>query len=138
MTRPKQKQKPPQTDNFENTPYARRLFEGFTKSPAPTFSEKEAEDYFRNTYHDEGRAHTYVPLPSMVRAALPKSFFDIAPPTLADYQRVAWKKRNGASPGFNAISYVPYKKCPAILKVQVEIAKRIWKEPTVMANYSFQ
>ena len=67
---------------------------------------------------------------------LPKSFFDIAPPTLADYQRVARKKRNGASPGFNAISYVPYKKCPAILKVQVEIAKRIWKEQLVPEEWA--
>lgn len=117
------------TKEFKKDPnaYARKLFKGSAKSSSPTFTKEEAEKYFRETYHDSGRDHQFSPLEGMKRPAVPLEMFDTAPPTLVDLQRIVKKKRNKAAPGFNALSYVPYKKCDSILKVLVKIFGRIWQ-----------
>jgi hypothetical protein len=121
------------TKKFKKNPqqYAKNLFKGTSSSHPPTFSKETAEKYFKKTYHDVGRGHEFQPMEGMKRPAAPEWLFDISRPTLQDYQKITKKKRNKASPGFNNIGYVPYKKCPSILKVHTKISDKIWKTKSV-------
>ena len=116
--------------------YAKKLFSGVSPSGSPTFSENDAMEYFKKTYHDGERGHDYKPLPGEQRPAVPSKVFKSSPPTLRDLRRVVRKKRNKATPGFNGLSYVPYKKCPSILKVLVLIYAKIWKEQVVPEEWA--
>jgi hypothetical protein len=116
--------------------YAKKLFAGSKQSGKPTFSKEEAEEYFRKTYEDSGRGYKYEPMPGMSRPKLPEFDFDIKPPTLADLTRIVSRKRNKATPGFNNLGYVPYKKCPSILKILLQIYLKIWKERKVPEEWA--
>ena len=85
-------------------------------SVTPKFSASTAQQYFEKTYTDSNRDYEYSPLPEMIRPTLPESLFSIDCPNLGDIKQSIRKKRNKAAAGLNALTYVPYKKCPAILK----------------------
>ena len=72
----------------------------------------------------------------MTRPKPPAFKFNVAPPTLSDFQRSAKRKRNKAAPGFNALPYVVYKKCVAILKLYVVIANKIWVERSIPQEWA--
>ena len=73
------------------------------------FSAEEAEDYFKQTYRDNNRDHVYTPLTQFDRPELPSHLFSLRCPTENELKRSVKRKRNGAAPGCNALTYVPYK-----------------------------
>ena len=50
--------------------------------------------------------------------------------------RVSREKRNGAAPGLNALSYIPYKKCSAILKFVMKLGRKIWKSRDIPSDWA--
>jgi hypothetical protein len=106
--------------------FAQKLFKGSSASPGPTFSAEEAEAFFHKTYQDADRSHVYVPLDGQTPAELPATLFDMEPPAWKEMTRSTRKKRNGASPGLDALTYVVYKKCPAILSFVFLLFAKIW------------
>jgi hypothetical protein len=116
--------------------YAQKLFNGSQKAASPTFTKEDCEKHFRDTYHDEGRDHSYIPLTGMKRPEFPTHLFDLTKPKLGNLVKVVSKKRNGAAAGLNGLGYVPYKKCPSILKVQLLIFLKIWTTKEVPEDWA--
>ena len=48
-------------------------------------------------------------------------------PTNHELQIKVKRKHNGACPGLNRWSYVPYKNCTAIIKFVLKLTQKIWK-----------
>jgi len=46
------------------------------------------------------------------------------------------RKRNGAAPGLNALSYVPYKKCSAVLNFLILLGQKIWKSRDISSDWA--
>ena len=116
--------------------FAQKLFKGSSASPSPTFSAEEAEAFFHKTYQDPDRSHVYTPLDGQTPAALPSTLFDMEPPDWKEMSRSMRKKRNGAAPGFDALTYVLYKKCPAILNFALLLFTKIWRTLEVPALWA--
>lgn len=114
---------------FKKDPYkyAQRLFKGPGKRATPEFDENTAYEYFAKTYRDDNRAKEYLPLEGMLRPGLPRKAFETRPPTARQLGRSARRKRNGATPGLDAISYVPFKKCPALILFLHLLVIKIWE-----------
>lgn len=104
-------------NKFKKDPrkFADQLFNGPGQSAAPTFSKESCQEYFGKTYRDEKRDHVYTKLEGMLRPGLPKKAFESRPPTYIQLLNSAKRKRNGAAPGLDSLTYVPFKKCPAII-----------------------
>ena len=67
----------------------------------------------------------------MKRPAPPDCAFNVKPPSLRDLEMVVRKKRNGATPGLNGISYLVYKKSKAALRILHKIVLKVWKDMDV-------
>lgn len=106
--------------------FAKELFKGKQANGVPTFSGDEAKEYFCSTYRDTDRNSPYSALPDQPRPPFPSSLFRQDAPTLKELNRCVSKKRNKAAPGFNSLTYVPYKKCPAIMRYVYKIGVKIW------------
>ena len=139
----KQKAKSAAEKRFKNNPYgfAQNLFEGQKKKASPTFSKEKCEEYFCNLYRDPGRDHVYDFLPELKRPLNPadssSSFkFSLSVPTLDDLMKSVLKKRNGACPGFNGLSYLPYKRCPVIMEFLHKIICKIWKSQDIPEDWA--
>ena len=104
--------------------FAANLFKN-TNNSAPTFSQDQAKEYFSKTYGDEGRDHKFEPPPGLERPKLPDSLFASRCPTLKELIRSVKRKSNGAAAGLNSLTYVPYKKCPAIMATLHKIVRKI-------------
>ena len=102
----------------------------------PTFSPQVAGDYFAKLYHDEKRDHSFDPLPEMKRPPLPQFPLFENPPTKQEIAEVLRLKRNCAAPGPNGISYVPYKRCPALIPTLQGIFSKVWKSKDVPPNWA--
>lgn len=87
-------------------------------------------------YHDQCRSHDYTPLPGLRRPDLPQINFFQKPPTFKELKRSVRTKRNGAAPGLNALSYVPYKQCGAILSVLHKIITKIYKSQDIPEDWA--
>ena len=124
--------------SFRSNPhkFASKLFSKQQARGIPTFSAEEAEDYFKHTYRDTERDHSYTPLPGFQRPDLPSHLFSLRCPTENELKRSVRRKRNGAAPGFNALTYVPYKKCSAILKYVHALSQKIWKSKIIPADWA--
>ena len=72
----------------------------------------------------------------MERPALPDKVFSGRCPTLKELKQSARHKSNKASPGFNAIPYIVYKKCPAILNLLHKIVCKIWKSRDIPDSWA--
>ena len=72
----------------------------------------------------------------MIRPTLPESRFSIDCPNLGDINQSIRKKRNKAAAGLNALTYVPYKKCPAILKFILQLFRKIWKTKDIPTDWA--
>jgi Reverse transcriptase (RNA-dependent DNA polymerase) len=116
--------------------FAAKLFNKQQKSGKPAFSADIAQEYFEKTYRDENRSCVYSPLPESTRPQIPKHVFSLRCPTNYELQMSAKKKRNGAAPGMNALTYVPYKKCNAIMKFFTKLARKVWKSKDIPADWS--
>jgi hypothetical protein len=117
-------------NNFKKDPrkFADQLFNGPGQSAAPTFSKETCQEYFGKTYRDEHREHVYTKLEGMLRPGLPKKAFESRPPTNLQLRNSARRKRNGAAPGLDSITYVPFKKCAAIISFLYLLGIKIWEE----------
>ena len=105
--------------------FASKLFTS-SSSAKPTFSREQATDYFSKTYRDEQREVIFIPLDSFNRPSAPSVLFEEECPSLRQLNISVRKKSNKAAAGMNGLSYVPYKRCPSIMKTLHRIVKRIW------------
>ena len=125
-------------NNFKKDPrkFADQLFNGPGQSAAPTFSKETCQEYFGKTYRDEHREHVYTRLEGMLRPGLPKKAFESRPPTNLQLRNSARRKRNGAAPGLDSITYVPFKKCPAIITFLHKLGIKIWETLEVADDWA--
>ena len=107
--------------------FAAKLFNKDHQHGKPAFSAETAQQYFEKTYRDEKRDYVYAPLPDFQCPPIPSQVFSLRCPTANELNKSINKKRNGAAPGLNALAYVPYKKCAAIMKFVVKFRHKIWK-----------
>ena len=120
---------------FQKDPwqFLKKLFD-LPLSGQPEFGEKECHEHFQKTYTDEHRSEAYEPLPGMKRPPLPKEPFKTTPPSLKHLESIVHKKKARNSPGMNAIPYLVYKKCPALLALLVILFARVWKKNECLSN----
>ena len=125
-------------NDFKKDPmkFADKLFHGPGQSAAPTFSRETAQEYFAKTYRDENRDHDYSPLEGMLRPGIPRKAFEMRPPTVKQIAKSARRKRNGACPGLDAITYVPFKKCFALIVFLQLLGLKIWKEIEIADDWA--
>ena len=126
------------TASFRKDPnkFAENLFKTPGNSGNPTFSVEEAEAFFPKTYSDPDRSCEYSPLGSQPRPELPRELFQMDPPTAKEIHRSARKKRNGAAPGLNALTYVLFKKCPALLNFICPFFVLVWTSQVVPSDWA--
>jgi hypothetical protein len=123
---------------FKKNPpkFAKTMFAGKTSNQQPLFSAEAAKEYFANLYRDTDRKYSYSPLSTSTRPPLPAIPFITRCPTFAEFKASARRKRNGAAASLNALTYVPYKKCPALLAFVHRLGCRIWKELMVPDDWA--
>jgi hypothetical protein len=93
-------------------------------------------EYFAKTYRDDDRSHTHTPLDGMKRPDIPKELFKTRPPTRKELSKSVSHKKNKATPGLNALSYVPYKKCPVLIDFLHRIGIKIWETKDVPDSWA--
>ena len=111
--------------------FAAKLFNANQQAGQPAFSADDAQQYFAKTYRDERRDHSYVPLPEFNRPQIPAHLFSLRCPTASEIRKSVRRKRNGAAPGMNALTYVPYKKCAALMKFLINLGHKVWKSQQI-------
>ena len=107
--------------------FAAKLFGKLKNSGKPSFSKEEAQQYFEKTYRDEQRNYVYSPPPELQRPDIPSWMFSLRCPTENELKKSVKRKRNGAAPGLNQLTYVPYKKCSGIMKFVLKLGQKNWK-----------
>ena len=124
--------------SFRENPhkFAARLFHGKEQSGKPLFTADTAQEYFAKIYRDENRNYEYQPLEGLLRPISPQHMFSLRCPTALEVQRSLRRKRNGAAPGFNALTYVPFKRCPALFKFIIKLFRKIWKSKNVPRDWA--
>ena len=114
--------------------YSKELFDP-PNSAAPTFGVDEAYQHFTKTNTDNDRSAVLQPLPGWERPPRPAHVFQLSEPTLEQLKAAVACKKSKCAPGINAIPYVVYKKCPAILKFLLQIFKRVWNKQTIPVSW---
>jgi hypothetical protein len=116
-----------QQRNFRRDPrrFCKKLFEK-KLSGEPDFPEEKAFDYFSGLYHDKNRGEAVHALPEMKSPPKPVHVFPTGLPTDKEIQDVIKTKRNAAAPGLDGITYVPYKRCPALIPTLKLLFDKIW------------
>ena len=74
------------------------------------------------------------PMPDMKSPAAPKHLLSEQPPSLEEVKSAIHSKRNAAD--LDGITYVPYKRCPAILPVLVKVFDKIWHSKEIPASWA--
>ena len=72
----------------------------------------------------------------MIRPDMPKIAFATRPPTMKNIADSVKRKRNGATPGLDAITYVPFKKCPSLIAFLYRLGLKIWEEREIPADWA--
>lgn len=116
--------------------FASLLFKKQQHCGKPTFSAEDAQQYFEKTYRDENRDYVYSPPPGLERPQLPEHVFSLRCPTEKELNRSVKRKRNGAAPGMNALSYIPYKRCTAVMKFVAKLGRKIWKSRDIPSDWA--
>ena len=114
--------------------YSKELFDP-PNSAAPTFGVDEAYTHFTKTNTDAERSAVLQPMPGWQRPKAPSYPFQMSEPTLDQLKAAVACKKSKCAPGVNAIPYLVYKKCPAILKFLLQIVKRVWRKRTIPASW---
>ena len=124
--------------SFKRDPhkYAQNIFKEESLNGSPTFSQEDAEKYFKTLYHDECRSQDFSPLEDMARPPPPTYPFFEKPPNLKEVRRHAYSKRNGACPGLNSLPYLIYKKCNAILCIVHQIFLKIFRDKDIPRDWA--
>jgi hypothetical protein len=115
--------------------FAKALFKNST-SAAPTFAQEKAKEYFSRTYRDNERGSAFSALEGLQRPQLPSFLFNCRPPSIRELSRSVRKKSNSACPGLNSLTYVPYKKCPVLIRFLHKFVSKIWREKTVPDDWA--
>ena len=71
----------------------------------------------------------------MTRPPLPTTLFNMSPTTRPEIRRLIRKKRNKATPGFNGLGYLIYKKCDSIIIIIHKIFVKIWKSRDIPSDW---
>jgi len=116
--------------------FAAKLFGKLKNSGKPSFSKEEAQQYFEKTYRDEQRNYVYSPPPELQRPDIPSWMFSLRCPTENELKKSVKRKRNGAAPGLNQLTYVPYKKCSGIMKFVLKLGQKIWKSKDIPSDWA--
>ena len=66
----------------------------------------------------------------------PVELLSEAAPSMKEIRAAVRKKSNGAAPGLDCISYVPYKCCPSLLPVMLQIFHKIWSSKEIPVDWS--
>ena len=116
--------------------FAAKIFNQNSSSGLPEFSADEAHEYFTKTYRDTERNFAYSALPDFQRPASPEFLFSLRCPSLSEIEKSVRRKRNGASPGLNCLTYVPYKKCSSLRQYIFKLGKRIWQSQDIPKDWA--
>ena len=124
--------------SFKQNPhkFADKLFKKLQKSGTPSFSAETAFNYFQETYTDNGRDFVHTAPEGMQHPNPPSIIFSLQCPTHAEICKSIKRKRNGATSGFNALTYVPYKKCKSLQNFVVKFAIKIQQAKDVPADWA--
>ena len=105
--------------------FGKQLFEKKV-SGDPAFSSEAGFDYFSKLYCDPSRAEKTTAMPEMQNVEPPRFLLSEIPPTAKEIMSAIKSKSNGAAPGLDCLSYVPYKRCPCLLPILVQLFAKIW------------
>ena len=92
--------------------------------------------YFSQLYKDPVRSEGTSAMPEMTNVELPTVMLSEAAPTAKEILDAVKSKSNGAAPGLDSISYVPYKRCPCLLPILVQLFAKIWASKEVPADWA--
>ena len=82
------------------------------------------------------RGEHVTPLADMKRPATPSFLLSEDCPSEAELNGIIKLKRNGAAPGLDGILYVPFKRCPCLVKLLVKIFRKVWKTKDIPAEWA--
>lgn len=126
-----------QLANFKRDPmkFGKQLFEKKANGE-PAFSGEAGYAYFSQLYKDPVRSEGTSAMPEMTNVELPTVMLSEAAPTAKEILDAVKSKSNGAAPGLDSISYVPYKRCPCLLPILVQLFAKIWASKEVPADWA--
>jgi hypothetical protein len=75
-------------------------------------------------------------MPEMKTVDPPSFLLSEAPPTAKEILNAIKSKSNGAAPGLDGLSYVPYKRCPCLLPVLVQLFAKIWSSKEIPSDWA--
>ena len=124
-----------QLARFKHDPmkFGKQLFEKKV-SGDPSFTSDAAFEYFSKLYADPTRAEPTTAMPEMKNVESPTFLLSEAPPTAKEILNAIKSKSNGAAPGLDCLSYVPYKRCPSLLPILVQVFAKIWSSKGFQVN----
>jgi len=106
--------------------FAKKLFTAPADKSDVLPSKERCEQYFPSLYQDEDRSYSYKPLRGMRRPPTPTFGFKLERPSIPEFRRAVWSKRNAASPGRNGVNYLVYKRLPAAFDFLYLIVIKAW------------
>ena len=115
--------------------FGKQLFEKKT-SGNPSFSSEAAFEYFSKLYNDPTRSDPTTAMPDMKNVEPPAFLLSEAPPTAKEILSAIKSKSNGAAPGLDCLSYVPYKRCPCLLPILVQLFAKIWSSKEIPTEWA--
>jgi hypothetical protein len=107
--------------------YTKKAFATQQMKGNPTFGKEAAQEFFARTYSDEERDHQFEPIDGLERPPPPNTPYKSLSLDFGQLLKVVKRKRNGATPGFNGINYVVWKKCISALKKLFLIFQQVLK-----------
>ena len=115
--------------------FGKQLFEK-KLSGDPAFTSDAGFDYFSKLYAEPSRADPVSAMPEMKTVDPPSFLLSEAPPTAKEILNAIKSKSNGAAPGLDGLSYVPYKRCPCLLPVLVQLFAKIWSCKEIPSDWA--
>jgi hypothetical protein len=106
--------------------FAQSLYEG-SSSKGVSVTKSACDEYFPNLYKDPGRHLGYKPLPEMISPDKPTVHFKLDPPSFQEFVTALKKKRNGAAPGKDGITYKILKNLECTWSVLYTLIQNAWK-----------
>jgi hypothetical protein len=115
--------------------FGKQLFEK-KLSGDHAFASETAFEYFSKLYTDPTRADPTPAMPEMKNVESPTFLLSEAPPTAKEILHAIKSKSNGAAPGLDCLSYLPYKRCPCLLPVLVQLFAKIWSSKQIPPEWA--
>lgn len=117
---------------FCDANFAQFSSKGKSSNSTPSFDKDHADNFFSSTYKDIDRNKPYHTPPQLKVSPPPPSIvFNSAQPTLADIKNLVFKKPNNSCPGWDALPYLLYKKCPTLIRYVHFFFVQVWSQQIV-------